>query len=512
MTPTSDTADSVAADPRTREELLREVAELRARLAEPEETLRAIRHGEVDAFVVLEPTGERVYALATEELLRLLRLVTDSMPMLVSYIDRDRRCRFVNRRYEPWLGRPVGEILGARVSDVLGDAYAAVSEKIDQALSGREVVHEAWIRYRDRGLRCLRATYVPHLDGGAVLGLVTFIEDVTERQRATAALRILADAGELLAAWSRGEEKLAGAARLAIPDLADCCLVDLVTADGGSERIVGLPGDPAHQPLLEELQRHPPSWEGESVQARVLLSGEAAFLPVLTSEVLIGPAPTAAAPLLRPESAICSPLAVGGRRLGTMTLLYVDSGRRYSKADVPLACELARRIAVELEKSRLFRELEWANSAKDHFLAALSHELRTPLAPVLAIASRLEIDAGLPAALRSDLQVIRRNVELEARLIDDLLDLTRVTRGKLDLHCERCDLLQVLRQAIETCGERELAERHLALDLGASDHVVWGDPSRLTQVFWNLLHNALKFTPKGAAITVRSFVDDPAPP
>ncbi|HSK79820.1 MAG TPA: ATP-binding protein [Thermoanaerobaculia bacterium] len=159
------------------------------------------------------------------------------------------------------------------------------------------------------------------------------------------------------------------------------------------------------------------------------------------------------------------------------------------------------------EKLRQAKEAaEAANQAKDRFLATLSHELRTPLTPVLAVVSSLERDERLDELVREELAMIRRNIELEARLIDDLLDLTRITRGKIELHSEVIDLRQVLDHALQTCCSPELAARcpRIVTDLAEGDHRVWGDASRLTQVLWNLLSNAVKFTPAEGTITVRS--------
>jgi PAS domain S-box-containing protein len=149
-------------------------------------------------------------------------------------------------------------------------------------------------------------------------------------------------------------------------------------------------------------------------------------------------------------------------------------------------------------------EAERASRAKDEFLAALSHELRTPLAPVLMATQLLEGEPGLSAEGRADLTMIRRNVEIETRLIDDLLDLTRVARGKIVLHRVPTDVHDVLRHAVETCRDDLFAEKRLrlVLDLAAASHWTLADAARLGQVFWNLVKNAVKFTPAGGGITV----------
>lgn len=152
---------------------------------------------------------------------------------------------------------------------------------------------------------------------------------------------------------------------------------------------------------------------------------------------------------------------------------------------------------------------EAASRAKDDFLATLSHELRTPLNPVLMLAGELERSPDVPRELRENFAMIRHNVELEARLIDDLLDLTRITRGKFHLKQEPVDLNAVLRRAVETV--RAMIEaRGLTLDmeLAAPDHLVNGDSVRLQQVFWNVLKNAAKFTAPGGHIGIRSWAVD----
>src|SRR5436305_10905 len=157
------------------------------------------------------------------------------------------------------------------------------------------------------------------------------------------------------------------------------------------------------------------------------------------------------------------------------------------------------------------QEAEAANQAKDHFLATLSHELRTPLTPVLAVLSGLQENPQIPADVRPQLAMMRRNVELEARLIDDMLDLTRIARGKLELRREVADLRQAVDHALQT-ARADLFDKglRLSLDLAEDDYSVWADTPRLTQVFWNLFSNAVKFTPPGGAITVRSWREEAA--
>ena len=173
-----------------------------------------------------------------------------------------------------------------------------------------------------------------------------------------------------------------------------------------------------------------------------------------------------------------------------------------------LAAELQNR-QEELQKTNVeLQEKARSNLAKDQFLAMLSHELRTPLTPVLASALELENEPALPENIRESLQMIHRNVELEARLIDDLLDLTRISKGKVQLNFEVVDAHTLLQNALEIC-QADIDRKHLALrlDLAAQKIYLRADPARLQQIFWNLIKNAVKFTPEDGQIFVSTNND-----
>ncbi|MFT3867225.1 MAG: ATP-binding protein [Nibricoccus sp.] len=171
----------------------------------------------------------------------------------------------------------------------------------------------------------------------------------------------------------------------------------------------------------------------------------------------------------------------------------------------------AAQCALVLESNRLqgamqerTREIEKASRAKDDFLAMLSHELRTPLTPVLATASELENDSRLPADVRDDLAMIRRNVDIQSRLVDDLLDLTKIARGKLDVNPKLIDLRLLLKEAVAIVRPEAQEKHQTILCEEPVDGGFWvkGDPARLHQVFWNLLKNAVRYSPEGATIRV----------
>ena len=168
---------------------------------------------------------------------------------------------------------------------------------------------------------------------------------------------------------------------------------------------------------------------------------------------------------------------------------------------------LARLGESNAALSKAKEAAELASKEKDQFLAILSHELRTPLTPALAAATLLESDDSLPTQVRRDLAVIRRNIEVEARLIDDLLDINRIVRGKLELRRQVVDARSLLEHAMQNYCLDAAAKKQIrvSMKIAADQTHVFVDSSRMTQVFWNLLQNACKFTPEGGSIDVRVY-------
>jgi len=171
----------------------------------------------------------------------------------------------------------------------------------------------------------------------------------------------------------------------------------------------------------------------------------------------------------------------------------------------------AQNILLQREAQERTRriEAEAANAAKDRFLAILSHELRTPLTPILYAVDLLARDPACPAHLRDACDIIQRNIQLEVRLIDDLLDLARIRNGKLSLRLQDADALDILREAVRICSD-DISRRHIHFveRHEAAHTMLSADPARLQQVFWNLLANATKFTPEGGEITLHTANED----
>jgi PAS domain S-box-containing protein len=209
------------------------------------------------------------------------------------------------------------------------------------------------------------------------------------------------------------------------------------------------------------------------------------------------------------------PVTYENRLLGKF-MLYFSEPHQFTLDELRPAQTIASQIAFAIEREHVLHQLKRAHTellaasrAKDDFLATLSHELRTPLNPVLLLASDAMNNRDLPPRIRTDFNTIRKNVEMEARLIDDLLDLTRIARGKIILEKNSINLRSTLQDAIAQVRE-EMNQKQIGLDLRlkAAHHTVYADAVRLQQIFWNLLKNSVKFTPNAGQIIVETTSSD----
>lgn len=325
----------------------------------------------------------------------------------------------------------------------------------------------------------------------------------------------LAEAGSVLAGSLDKLTIFENLARLVIPRLGDFCIVNQFDDEGELRQIAVAHREPEKEQLLREL-RYPPRGETRHAALRVMESRQPEFGNDLDEEAI---GELFASPYqdeirkLDPTAYIALPIIARGSLIGSITMVRTGGADPYSPPEISLAGELAQRIALALDNATLYLaahrardEAEAANRAKDQFLAMLSHELRTPLTPVIASILNLEADESIPPQVRQALLVMRRNVELEARLIDDLLDLTRVGAGKIHLNSETVDAHWLLKNAVDICRP-DIESKSLTLDLRleAEDFHLFGDPARIQQIFWNLIRNATKFTKSGGiVITTRS--------
>jgi PAS domain S-box-containing protein len=324
----------------------------------------------------------------------------------------------------------------------------------------------------------------------------------------------LAEVSNTLAASLDYRATLARVARLAVPFLADACFVDIAEEDGAVTRLEVALADPAKHGVAAHLKGAAPALGSLSTEGRVLRSGESIIIPEVrpadVEALAEDPDYRRAMEQLGPRSLMVAPITARGRNLGALTFIAAESDRRFGRSDLGLAEDVARRAALAVENARLYKAsqearqaAEAANRAKDEFLATLSHELRTPLSPILGWVRLLRSGDLDEAAGARGLEVIERNVRAQTQLIEDLLDVSRIITGKLRLEVRPMDLVAVVEagiDAVRPAAEAKGIRIESRLDPRAAAMV--GDPDRLQQVVWNLVSNAVKFTPKDGRVEV----------
>ncbi len=348
---------------------------------------------------------------------------------------------------------------------------------------------------------------------GTVREWIGTVADVHERRVGEARASFLARASAALAGSLDYEQTLVMVSRLAVPEMADWCAVDVIER-GEVRRLAIEHADPARKPVTRRLlQRRAVRLTSDEGLGRALREGRPILYEQadeqLATRAGADPEQAAIARELGLRSAIIVPLIVRGHAIGGITLVTSDSKRAYTPADLPFAEELARRAAAAIDNARLYHETLDANRLKDEFLATLSHELRTPLNAILGWAAMLRRPGIPPEQLARGLDTIERNAGLQAQLIADLLDVSRITSGAVRLEPEDVDLCPLMGQAADTVRPMaDAGDVRLVVKAGEESAIVHGDPARLQQIVWNLLANAVKFTARGGHVELSLTTGD----
>ncbi|MBD2101365.1 PAS domain-containing protein [Leptolyngbya sp. FACHB-261] len=396
-----------------------------------------------------------------------LKLVTDAVPVLISFVDANCCYRFNNRGYEEWFGRPRAEVYGMHLREVLGEAaWQRIRPYAEAALAGQEASFESEIRCRTGEMRYVSVTYIPRLsEQGQVVGFVALIQDISERKQAEIALQssnrqminVLESITDGFSAFDRQwrytyvNQRAAEMVQKTRQELLGRVIWDVLP-------------EAVETALYDQYQR--------AVAEQVPIEVEA-FYPTLNSWFRVRAYPSRAG----------------------LSVYYED---------------ITQQKQVETEREQLLKreqtareQAESANRIKDEFLAVLSHELRTPLNPIVGWARLLRTGRFDDTKTAQALSTIERNAQSLSQLIEDLLDVSRILQGKLILQAVPVDLTVTILAALETvrlAAESKSIQLQTALE--PRPERIIGDANRLQQVFWNLLANAIKFTPSTGRIEV----------
>ena len=364
-------------------------------------------------------------------------------------------------------------------------------------------------------------------ESGQLFGVVLVFRDVTREKAEGARREFLSKAGEALVASLDYQVTLANVARLAVPTIADWCGVDILEPGAQKPYQAAVAHvDPSKLEFAQALrERYPPDPNARTGSPEVIRSGKSELYPEIPQAFLEAAAKDAEhlrlIRELRLESAMVVPLRGRNRILGAMSFVYAESGRRYTEEDLAFGEDFARRAALAIENSlalkqveasrahehRLRAEAEVASRAKDEFLAVVSHELRTPLNAVLGWAVTLRRKTLVPETDRG-LAIIERNARTQAKLIEDVLDVSRIISGKLILNLGPTNVADAITASIETIAPAAAA-KNIVVSHTFDDEplIITADADRVQQIVWNLLSNAVKFTPKGGSVSVEAERD-----
>jgi PAS domain S-box-containing protein len=411
------------------------------------------------------------------------------------------------------------DLLGTRLVDFLPPGDPANVEYLRTFLDTGHRLADAETRELDRdGNERVFANNLVAIQEGATIPRVWGTQrDITAQKRMEAQLiaarreaeharqrtDLLNEAGAVLASTLDFDATLAAVARLAVPVFAEACIVDVVGTEGGVEHVEAIHADPTKQALLRELRRRYPPRPGDPDPTQEAI---ATLRPVTVHDV---PEETLRASArneqhlrllraVRPHSAIVVPMLARGEALGALTFVrYGDE--EYAAADVPFAQELARRAALALDHSRLYREALAANQAKADFLATMSHELRTPLNAVLGYAELLLM--GIPVevapAAQEHVHRIGRATRHLISIIEEILVFSRMEAGRETLELAPVELAELARE-VAAIVEPLAGNKRIRFRTGdPPEGEVVTDGRKLRQILINLLGNAVKFTERG---------------
>ncbi len=478
-----------------------------------------VHHSIVSKFPIPGPDGKPAWIggiaidisdrIRAEEQTRFQAHLLNAVEQAVVASDRTGRVTYWNRFAETQFGWSKSEAIGRNIIQLIvaPDSAADAESIMQQLLHGKSWSGEIKLRHRNGTDFPAWVIDTPIFDGSGVLEAVVGVStNISERKRVEHALRFLADASASLSTLVDYESTLQSVASLAVPSFADWCAIDMVDHEDTLRRLAVAHVDPSKVKLIQDLdRRYPPHPSVTHGTYQVLRNGRSELVNNIHDSLLTEVAQDAEhLRLLRQlglTSYICVPLKSRDKPLGVLTFAMAESGIHYTDSDLAFAEEIARRAAIAMENSQLYANLREADRLKDEFLAMLAHELRNPLTPIRNALQIMKMPTATMDLIGQSRDMAERQVQHMARLLEDLLDVSRISRGRIELRKEIVDLASIIDRTVE--GVRVLIDERghqLTISLPANSVRVDGDPTRLEQVVTNLLNNAAKYTDTGGRI------------
>lgn len=490
-------------------EVIGALSSFRARPAvayEPEEQLaqqtladalgRALAHVKATPVVTVQPSRPDTWTA--------LHLLFDAMPQLGWTARPDGFIDYYNRRWYDYTGTSYEQMRGWGWQSVHDPAeLPRVMEHWRRSLETKQPFEQEFpLRGKDGAFRWFLTRVVPIFDAGGGLerwvGINTDIDDLRrEREARETLVRSSASLGSSL----DYADTLSSIVRAALPALGDLCTLYMQAADGKIELAASAHVDADKLELLRAPHLDPDLPYG---YPQVIRTGESELVGNVDAAFLAAAArsPThlSAMQQVGARSLMIVPLGIPGKVFGALAFAVTRGSRPYDKRDLAVAEELGRRAGLVIENARLFGEAQRASRAKDEFLAMLGHELRNPLSPIM---TGLQLMRMRGTESSREIDAIERQAQHLVRLVDDLLDVSRIATGKVVLDLQKVELAEVVGAALETASPLiDVARHRVSVEVPERGLLVRVDRGRMAQVLSNLLTNAAKYTPPGGSLSV----------
>ncbi len=450
------------------------------------------------------------------EKMPILKGVLSSLNQGVAVFSAERKLLYINPAMASVTGGKDGSIGGAleqlsqrhKLRTKTGEPIDPRDFPIERAFAGEETHDEPYLYISPAGrtvwlsVSCLRITDA----AGNLQFVISTIADISLRKAREDHLQFILESAKILSLTADFRKRLTEKARLTVPLLADWCAIDLLHGKTTERAVI------VHQKqeMLEFLngyyKKYPPDPAAPRSIYNVIKHLTPQFIPVVTDEMIAASATSpehlADIKKLNLKSVMIVPIISRGKGLGALTLAYAESGRVYSEDDLQFFKEYCLHLGVVIDNARLYDAIKKRDGAKDTFLASLSHELRNPLAPIKSSLEILKVKDA-PPEIREELDVIEHQFDHMARLLNDLLDVTRFTHSKITLSPANVDVRRVVERALKASDALlRNADITLHFSIPSDNTFIHADETRIEQAISNLLSNAIKFTPAGGSIWV----------
>lgn len=429
------------------------------------------------------------------------KVLTDTSPDGIMVLNEKGEITYINPALDNMFANPLHTVFGSRFDKYLTRESVPAAEKLFSALTKGEVVKDTELQaiHHDGHTFPIEVSASPLIKNGHFRGIECVIRDVSERKKIETNLAFLSDASRLLNSSLDYQTTMQSVARMVVPYIADWCAV-VFFEEGKINLIAVAHKDPKKEELVRRLQsKLPPQTNAYIAIERVLKTGKPVLYSVVTNIALTETThekkQLELLKKLEPRSAMIVPVSQGKKIFGAIYFVISETTKKYNKTDLIIAEEVANRAGLAIQNALLFEETKKAVSLRDEFISASSHELKTPVTSLKLYTQALKSRyyQKVPG-LTPYLNKIESQTNKLIKLVNDLLNVSRLQHGKLDFHMRKFNLLKLIKETVDIVQETK--PTHKIIIKGTLKRQVYGDKFRISQVLINLLTNAIKFSPK----------------